>query len=131
MAVGKVSGACARNRYKLMTGEDLSGLSDRQLRARRRRLAATVERVELTLPGSLVRQGRRCSSSGCRCRRGELHGPYLYLALYSGGRNRTLYVPAKSEEIVTEHVGLTQRNDAALAEIARINVELLRRRALG
>ena len=114
-----------------MTGEDLSGLSDRQLRARRRRLAATVERVELTLPGSLVRQGRRCSSSGCRCRRGELHGPYLYLALYSGGRNRTVYVPAKSEEIVTEHVGLTQRNDAALAEIARINVELLRRRALG
>ena len=110
-----------------MTGEDLSGLSDRQLRARRRRLAATVERVELTLPGSLVRQGRRCSSSGCRCRRGELHGPYLY----SGGRNRSLYVPAGSEEIVTEHVGLTQRNDAALAEIARINVELLRRRALG
>lgn len=123
-------GACARNIYKLMT-EDLSGLSDRQLRARRQRLAAAVERLELTLPGALVRQGRRCSSSGCRCRRGELHGPYLYLALYSGGRNRTLYVPAASEEIVTEHVGVTQRNDAAVQEIARINVELLRRRALG
>lgn len=111
--------------------EDLSGLSDRQLHARRQRLAAAVERLELTLPGSLVRQGRRCSSSGCRCRRGELHGPYLYLALYSGGRNRTLYVPAASEEIVTEHVGVTHANQAALEEIARINVELLRRRALG
>jgi hypothetical protein len=114
-----------------MTGEDLSGLSDRQLRARRQRLAAAVERLELTLPGSLVRQGRRCSSSGCRCRRGELHGPYLYLALYSGRRSRTLYVPAASEAIVAEHVGVTQRNDAAVEEIARINVELLRRRALG
>jgi hypothetical protein len=114
-----------------MIGEDLSGLSDRQLRARRQRLAAAVERLELTLPGSLVRQGRRCSSSGCRCRRGELHGPYLYLALYSGGRNRTLYVPAASEGIVTECVGVAQRNDAAVQEIAHINVELLRRRALG
>ena len=39
--------------------------------------------------------------------------------------------PPQSEAIVTEHVGVTQRNDAALEEIARINVELLRRRALG
>jgi hypothetical protein len=114
-----------------MTGADLQGFTDRQLRARRRRLATTVERLELTLPGSLVRQGRRCSSGGCRCRRGELHGPYLYLALYAGGRNRTLYVPAASEAVVADHVGVTQRNEAALEQIARINVELLRRRALG
>jgi hypothetical protein len=114
-----------------MTGEDLQGLSERQLRARRRRLAAAVERLELTLPGALVRQGRRCSSSGCRCQRGELHGPYLYLALYTGGRSRTLYVPAALEPAVAEHVGVTHANQAALEEIARINVELLRRRALG
>jgi len=114
-----------------MSGEDVRGLTDRQLRGRRRRLAAQVERVELTLPGSLVRQGRRCSSSGCRCRRGELHGPYLYLALYAGGRNRTLYVPAAAEAVVAEHVAATQGNDAALEEVALINVELLRRRALG
>jgi hypothetical protein len=114
-----------------MSGEELRGLSDRRLRTRRRRLAARVERLEVTLPGLLARQGRRCSSGGCRCRRGELHGPYLYLALYSGGRNRTLYVPSALEAVVDEHVGVTHRNDAALAEIARINVELLRRRALG
>jgi hypothetical protein len=110
---------------------NLHELSDRQLRARRRRLAVAVQRPEATLPGSLVRQGRRCSSGGCRCRRGELHGPYLYLAFYSGGRNRTVYVPGALEAIVDGHVGVTQRNDAALAEIGRINVELLRRRALG
>jgi hypothetical protein len=111
--------------------DDLRALTDRQLRSRRRRLTAAIERLELTLPGSLVRQGRRCSSSGCRCQRGELHGPYLYLSLYSDGRNRTLYVPAAAEAIVAEHIGVTDRNDAALEEIARINVELLRRRALG
>jgi hypothetical protein len=110
--------------------EKLGPLTDRQLRDRRGRLAATVERVELTLPGTLVRQGRRCSSAGCRCHRGELHGPYLYLALYVGGRNRTLYVPAASAEVVSEHVEVTGANQAAVDEIARINVELLRRRAL-
>ena len=40
-------------------------------------------------------------------------------------------MPAASEAIVAEHVDVTQRNEAALEEIARINVELLRRRALG
>jgi hypothetical protein len=115
-----------------MTGDsDFQGLSVRQLRARQRRLAAALQRPEATLPGTLVRQGRTCSSSGCRCRRGELHGPYLYLALYSGGRNRSLYVPAALEALVDEHVGVTHRNDAALAEIAQINIELLSRRALG
>jgi hypothetical protein len=46
------------------------------------------------------------------------------------GANQTLYVPAALEAVVDEHVGVTHRNDA-LAEIVRINVELLRRRALG
>jgi hypothetical protein len=110
---------------------DFEGLTVRQLRARRRRLAMSLERYEATLPGRLVRQERTCSSSGCRCRRGELHGPYLYLALYSGGRNRKLYVPAALEAVVDEHVGVTHRNGAVLAEIAQINVELLGRRALG
>jgi hypothetical protein len=114
-----------------MTREDLRGFTDRQLRARPRPLGAGEARLELPLPGSLVRLGRRCTSSACRCRRGELHGPYLYLALYTGGRNRTLYVPAASEAVVAEHVGVTQRNEAALEEIALVNVELLRRRALG
>ena len=111
--------------------KDLQGLSVQRLRARRRRLAATLAQPEATLPGTLMRQDRGCSSAGCRCRNGELHGPYLYLALYSEGRSRTLYVPAALEAVVEEHLGVTQRNDAARAEIARINVGLLERRALG
>jgi hypothetical protein len=114
-----------------MTESALKRLSVAQLRARRRRLAGSLGDLEAMLPGSLVRQGRRCSSSGCRCRRGELHGPYLYLALYSGGRNRSVYVPAALEEVVDGHVAATRRNESLLAEIAQINLELLIRRALG
>ena len=80
--------------------------------------------------GTLLHESRRCSSEGCRCRRGELHGPYTYLAVYLAGRSRMVYVPQALAELATEHVELTQRNEALLAEISQINLELLRRRAL-
>ncbi|HXZ84078.1 MAG TPA: DUF6788 family protein [Myxococcota bacterium] len=105
-------------------------LSVRQLLARRRRLSGGLSDAERTLRGVLLSEGRRCSSEGCRCRRGELHGPYTYLAVYVDGRSRTIYVPAVSQEAAAAHVELTQRNEALLAEISQINLELLRRRAL-
>lgn len=114
-----------------MTGSELSGLSVRQLRARRRRLSAGVSGLEGTLRGVVLSKGRRCSSEGCRCRRGELHGPYTYLAVYAGGRSRIVYVPAAIAVAVEEQVGASQRNEALLAEISQVNLELLRRRALG
>lgn len=108
----------------------LGELSVRQLQARRRRLAAGMADAEGTLRGVLLSKGRRCSSAGCHCRRGELHGPYSYLAVYADGRSRTIYVPAMIEASVAERVESTQRNEALLAEISQINLELLRRRAL-
>lgn len=108
----------------------LSEMGTRQLLARRRRLAARVSEPERTLRGVLLSEGRRCSSEGCRCRRGELHGPYAYLAVYVDGRSRTLYVPASAQAVCEASVEVTQRNEALLVEISEINLELLRRRAL-
>ena len=105
-------------------------MSVRQLVARRRRLAGGLSEPERTLRGVLLSEGRRCSSEGCRCRRGELHGPYSYLAVYADGRSRTIYVPAAAQAVCEAHVAVTQRNEALLAEISQINLELLRRRAL-
>lgn len=116
--------------YRLMVSSRITELSVRQLLARRRRLAGRFSAPERTLRGVLLREGRSCSSEGCRCRRGELHGPYTYLAIYSERRSRTIYVPAAAQAAVETHVELTQRNEALLLEISRINLELLRRRAL-
>jgi hypothetical protein len=113
-----------------MTASGLSELSVRQLLARRRRLAAGLSELERTLNGVLLSEGRRCSSVGCRCRRGELHGPYAYLAVYSEGRSRTIYVPQAARVLAEEHVAGTQRNEARLSGISQVNLELLRRRAL-
>jgi hypothetical protein len=113
-----------------MSDPRLSELGMRQLLGRRQRLAARLSEQERTLRGALLHEGRRCSSEGCRCRRGELHGPYTLLAVYVAGRSRTLYVPAAMQSAVDAHVALTRRNESLLSEISLINLELLRRRAL-
>ncbi len=113
-----------------MASSKLSELSVRALLARRRLLTARLSGPERTLRGVLLSEGRRCSSEGCRCRQGELHGPYTYLAVYTDGRSRTIYVPAAVQAACEAHVEVTQRNEALLLAISEINLELLRRRAL-
>lgn len=110
---------------------DLTQLSTRALRARRRRLAKGLPDVEGVLWGSVATQGRRCGKEGCKCARGELHGPYTYLTLpRSSGPARLLYVPAAMAEMLARRVDLTGQVEAALERISAINVELLTRREL-
>lgn len=109
----------------------LDGLTVRQLRARRRRLASGLSDVETLLSGTLVSQGRRCGKQTCRCATGDLHGPYTYLSLpRSGGRPRMVYVPADLVDLVSGQVAAAARLEAVLAEISAINTELLIRREL-
>jgi hypothetical protein len=119
------------NTAQEMSGRGLSGETVQALLARRGLLASGLADPQLTLPGVLRRQRRRCGRAGCRCARGELHGPYLYLVLGDAGRGRAMYVPAPLADAVGERVAATAGNRAAVAEIAAINVELLARRALG
>src|SRR6516164_7601073 len=108
----------------------LRHLSTGQLRTRRARLARNVPPLEAVLHGALVVQRRRCGKPGCRCTRGELHGPYTYLAVRNSGRNRLVYIPNELAETVRTRVAMTTRIDAALAEISAINLELLARGVL-
>jgi hypothetical protein len=111
---------------------DPSSMTVRQLRARRRRLARSLPDVEGVIAGSVVEQGRRCGKEGCRCTRGELHGPYTYVVLPRvGGRSRTVYVPASAAEAVRRGAAASAQVRAALEEVSAINVELLGRGELG
>ncbi len=111
---------------------DLAKISTAGLRARRRQLGrALLKDPEAALFGTLVTQGRRCGKQGCQCREGELHGPYLYVALRKPrGKGRLLYVPAELAEAVRRRIAVTTRVEAALEEISAINLELLSRRKL-
>ena len=100
--------------------------STAELRARRAELLAGLPRVERLLPGALIEQHRSCGKEGCRCRRGEPHGPYVYLQV----AGRLLYVPSALVDMVRSDVEISQRLREALAEISAINMELLARREL-
>ncbi len=104
----------------------LRDLSTAELRARRDALARALPAVDGVLPGALVEQHRGCGKEGCRCARGEPHGPYVYLQV--GGR--LVYVPARLAEAVRVQVEVSALVRQALEEISAINLELLARREL-
>ena len=110
------------NEYK----NDLRGLSAAELRSRRDRLAADLPGTAQFLAGSLVEQHRRCGKEGCRCTRGELHGPYVYLSV----AGRMVYVPATLAGAVRSRLEVSARLRQVLQEISAVNLELLARREL-
>src|SRR5215470_5481479 len=110
--------------------KDLQGLSTRQLLARRRAAAARLGDVEQVLAGALTEQARRCGKPGCRCERGEPHGPYAYFTPRPAGRGRARYVPAALAGVVRRYLHRGADVEAVLAEICAINAELLARREL-
>jgi transposase len=117
-------------RHKARTSH-LQVLSVRELHRRRRRAARLLTDPEATLHGTLVTQGRRCGKAQCRCTQGELHGPYVYVALARArGGSRLLYVPEELRDLVQQKIATTERIAAALEAISEINLELLARRAL-
>lgn len=97
-----------------------------ELRSRRAELLAGLPQADRLLPGVLIEQHRNCGKEGCRCTRGEPHGPYVYLQV----AGRLMYVPSALAEMVRSHVEISQRLREALEEISHINVELLSRREL-
>ncbi|HMD26229.1 MAG TPA: DUF6788 family protein [Streptosporangiaceae bacterium] len=109
---------------------DLGRMSARQLRARRRALAARLGDVQQVLAGSLAEQSRRCGRPGCRCADGEPHGPYAYFTPRLHGRGRARYVPAALADVVRRYLQRSAEVEAVLAEISAVNAELLARREL-
>jgi hypothetical protein len=109
---------------------DLGELSLRQLRARRRALAARLGDVQQVLAGTLTEQSRRCGRPECRCADGEPHGPYAYFTPRPAGRGRARYVPAALAGAVRRCLQRGAEVETVLAEISAVNAELLARREL-
>jgi len=105
---------------------DLAALSTAELRSRRDRLVAGLPQAAAFLAGSLVEQRRRCGKEGCRCARGELHGPYAYLSV----AGRMVYVPAVLADAVRARLEISRRLQTALGEVSAVNLELMARREL-
>jgi len=71
------------------------------LRPREAKAAKALHKTApVGLPGCVCEQWTRCGKAGCRCARGELHGPYYCRMWREQGRLRKSYVPAADVERV-------------------------------
>jgi hypothetical protein len=71
------------------------------------------------LAGSLVKQYIVCGKSGCRCQRGQKHGPLFYLYWKEQGRSRSLYVPREKVAEVQRQIKNYRRLQRELAKRVR------------
>jgi hypothetical protein len=112
-----------------MSERDLSKLSARVLRSRRKKLVERLPPLELLLRGSVIERYKRCGHGGCHCQRGRGHGPKFYLSVsYPKSRPRMVYVPWSYLESVQESLAHYAGAGEVLKEVCAINLELLRRR---
>ncbi len=65
------------------------------------------------LPGAVCGQWVRCGKPGCKCARGELHGPYFYRFVRQGGRLRKRYARLADLDAVREACEAWRRAEEA------------------
>lgn len=95
------------------------------------RVAAGAPNLAEVLRGSLRRRFVRCGKTGCHCRKGRGHGPFLYLSVSLGvGRTAQITIPGDLELPARRYVANFARASQILEVISTINRELFRQRAL-
>jgi hypothetical protein len=71
------------------------------------------------LAGSLVKQYVICGKLGCRCQRGQKHGPLFYLYWKEQGHSRSLYVPREKVGEIRRQIRNYRRVQKELAKRVR------------
>lgn len=66
--------------------------------------------AEIMIQGSLSETTRTCGRQGCRCQRGERHGPHTYLTFRTPeGRSSSCYVSPAERPRVVKGIAAWQR----------------------
>ncbi|HEY3331839.1 MAG TPA: DUF6788 family protein [Capsulimonadaceae bacterium] len=76
------------------------------------------------LKGEVCTQYTRCGKTGCRCRTGQLHGPYYYRIWREGAKVRKIYVREADVDRVREACATYRELDKALRELRARRQEL-------
>lgn len=106
----------------------LGRLSELALRERRKGLAQLLPPVADILRGSLVERYVTCGNPGCKCAKGERHGPSWYLTVTLGpGRTTGGIIAEDKVEEVRAWIENYHKLREHLEKISEINRELLRR----
>ncbi|MDD3927739.1 MAG: hypothetical protein PHT33_13895 [bacterium] len=112
-----------------------------ELEKKRREVINRIMNIKPYVAGSLLKREVRCGKAGCRCEKGELHGPFWYLSQRIEGKTRYTYIPrgraGVAREKVSEHQRLQElkrklrqlgkEEENLLEEIARVQEESWRK----
>lgn len=77
--------------------------------------------------GNLVEKHLPCGKEGCKCKEGELHGPFYYLIYPEGGKQKTLYVRKDKVKEVNEGIRAYKRARESIDKMADMNRKLLKK----
>jgi len=98
----------------------------KRLEQKKAALLREIERCAgLMLQGSLVTLYRKCGKKGCRCERGEKHGPAYCLSYKEGGVTQMVYIPAFRLKEVREAMEAFSRYWELGVKLSRLNLELM------
>ena len=108
--------------------ENLSKLSLLALQKRKEGLIKRMPPLGETLRGSLLERYMTCGKPGCKCARGERHGPVWYMSV-TLGQARTAGHTVSAEQLDKVRVWIANFHEAKeyLEKISEINWELVRR----
>ena len=104
----------------------MSTKATKKLLDERTKLLEELANLSCLLHGSWVERYSVCSRSGCKCHRGERHGPRRYLVINEDGRQRPKYVPNSQVEAAQEGLAQYRRLQEIVARITRLNLALMK-----
>jgi hypothetical protein len=84
--------------------------------------------AQVMIQGSFSETTRTCGREGCRCQRGERHGPHTYLTFRTAdGRSSSRYVPKAELKHVAQGVAAWQQFWEIATALAAENREAIGR----
>jgi hypothetical protein len=95
----------------------------RNAEAKKAELLRKIRGCSGMLQGSLVVLYRKCGRKGCRCERGEKHGPAYYLSYKEEGVTRMIYIPASRLEEVKRAMEAFSQYWELGVELSRLNLK--------
>lgn len=95
--------------------------------AEKRAIAHRLPKATEILRASLVPRYTTCGRAGCKCMRGEKHGPSYYISVtMAPGKTKQLYVRKQDVNTVRKWIDNYEKMWQGLMEISEINFEMLR-----
>ncbi len=99
--------------------------SKRSLRGRRQYLERSLLNNTLVMRGSIVETYRTCGKQGCRCQKGDKHGPYYLLTWSENGKARSCHIPRAKVAEARKMVESYRQASERLRELGDINRQLV------